>query len=1079
MTPSWLSVLLALPGLQGGEAAELPRPLDSAGPVDLEGSVDFEDSVDFAREVRPLLSDRCFRCHGPDAAAREADLRLDRFEDATADLGGVAAVVPGAPEESLLVERVRHRSARRRMPPPDSGLTLDEDEIALLERWIAGGARYEEHWAFLPPAAPALPEVADAAWPREELDRLVLARLEAEGLAPAPEAERATWLRRVTYDLTGLPPTPEELDAFLADAAPDAHERVVDRLLASPAQAERLAIDWMETARYADTWGYQNDVGRRVWPWRDWLLRAFQEDLPWDDFATWQLAGDLLPDATREQRLATAFNRLHRMTNEGGSEEEEFRVESVADRVNTFGTAFLGLTLECARCHDHKYDPVSQRDYYRLFDFFDDVDESGLYSHFTSAVPTPTLWLPDGAQERELARLEAAVAAREAQLADARARQDAALAAWRADRPATLPVRGRVLAHDFERVEGRTVPGPAARDDAPAEGAPNPAGSLAPTVTVVAEPGRGRALAFDGDGAASFPAAAFTRDDPFTIALRLRVDRVHGRAVVLHRSRAWHDAGSRGYELLLEDGRLSLALIHFWPGNAVRVRALEPLAPGAWHHVALTHDGSGRARGLRILVDGRPVGTEVVRDALTRTIQGGGEGALALAERFRDRGLTGGRIDDLEVFDRELATAEVAALASAARPSLAARAEVRLADLAPGSAAERELHALAVSEELAAARAALRDARRARSELVDRIPEIVAMQALDEPRTARLLERGSHASPGEPVTPGTPEAIRPFPADAPPDRLGLSRWLTDGDNPLFARVAVNRAWRQLFGRGLVATPEDLGNQGAVPEHPELLDHLAVGFARDGYSMRRLLRRIALSATYRQSSRADAALLARDPENALLTRGPRKPLTAEMVRDGALAVSGLLVDELGGPPVFPYQPPGLWQEKSGAVYRASEGEGLWRRSLYTYWKRTSPPPVMQLFDAAKRDVCVVDRQRTQTPLQALALWNDPQQLEAARHLAARVLREVEGGDDRRLVSLFRRVTARTPDPAELDALLALLGDARDAFAAEPGAAARYLAAGTLAADAPVADDELAAWAVAAGAVLASDAHLTLR
>jgi hypothetical protein len=365
------------------------------------------------------------------------------------------------------------------------------------------------------------------------------------------------------------------------------------------------------------------------------------------------------------------------------------------------------------------------------------------------------------------------------------------------------------------------------------------------------------------------------------------------------------------------------------------------------------------------------------------------------------------------------------------------------------------------------------------SELVDRSPEIVAMQALDEPRTARLLERGSHASPGEPVTPGTPEAIRPFPADAPPDRLGLSRWLTDGENPLFARVAVNRAWRQLFGRGLVATPEDLGNQGAVPEHPELLDHLAVGFARDGYSMRRLLRRIALSATYRQSSRADAALLARDPENALLTRGPRKPLTAEMVRDGALAVSGLLVDELGGPPVFPYQPPGLWQEKSGAVYRASEGEGLWRRSLYTYWKRTSPPPVMQLFDAAKRDVCVVDRQRTQTPLQALALWNDPQQLEAARHLAARVLREVEGGDDRRLVSLFRRVTARTPDPAELDALLALLGDARDAFAAEPGAAARYLAAGTLAADAPVADDELAAWAVATGAVLASDAHLTLR
>ena len=1033
--------------------------------------------VDFAREVRPLLSDRCFRCHGPDEAAREADLRLDSLEAATADLGGVAAIVPGRPEVSLLLERARHRSARRRMPPPDSGLSLDEGEIALLERWIAEGARYEAHWAFAPPVAPPVPPVGNQDWARDDLDRFVLARLEGEGLAPSAEADRATWLRRVTYDLTGLPPTPGELDAFLADGDPGAHERVVDRLLTSPACAERLAIDWMETARYADTWGYQNDVGRSVWPWRDWLLRALQDDLPWDEFATWQLAGDLLPEATREQRLATAFNRLHRMTNEGGSEEEEYRVESVADRVNTFGTAFLGLTLECARCHDHKYDPVSQRDYYRLFDFFDDIDESGLYSHFTSAVPTPTLWLPDEGQERELARLAGEVASREADLAAAEAGLEAGLAAWREQRPATFPVHGRVLAHDFERVEGRAVPGPlpAAEDGTAAQ----PGGSLAPTVSVVAEPGRGKALAFDGDGAASFAVGGFTRDDPFTIGLRLRVDREHERAVVLHRSRAWHDAGSRGYELLVEEGRLSLALIHFWPGNAVRVKAIEALPVGSWHHVTLTHDGSGRAAGLGLWLDGRRLEVEVVRDHLTRTIRGGGEGALVLAERFRDRGLVGGRVDDLEVFERQLGAAEVAAVASPERATLAADAEVQLRALAPGSAEERELFALAVSEDMAAARAALHAARRARSDLVDRIPEIVAMEAMSSPRSARVLERGSHASPGEAVTPGTPEAVRPFPADAPPDRLGLARWLTDGENPLFARVAVNRAWQQLFGRGLVATPEDLGNQGAVPEHPELLDHLATEFVRDGYSMRRLLRRLALSATYRQSSRTDRQLLERDPENALLARGPRKPLTAEMVRDGALAASGLLVAELGGPPVFPYQPPGLWQEKSGAVYRASEGEGLWRRSLYTYWKRTSPPPVMQLFDAAKRDVCVVERQRTETPLQALALWNDPQQLEAARHLAARVLREVEGADGERLASLFRRVTARTPEAAEAEALTTLLGEARLAFAAEPGAAGRYLASGALAAEAPATDDELAAWAVVASAALASDAHLTLR
>ncbi len=1042
--------------------------------------------VDFVRDVRPILSDRCFICHGPDALARQSDLRLDSFEGATADLGGYAAIVPGSPEESELLHRVSHGLERERMPPVDSKLSLSVVEIETLQRWIAEGARYAKHWAFEPVGRPEVPPVHRESWPRDDFDGFVLARLESEGLEPTPEASRETWLRRVSFDLTGLPPTLEELDAFLADESEGAHERVVDRLLASPRYGERMASDWLDAARYADSYGYQNDVGRDVWPWRDWVIDAFNRDLGWDRFATWQLAGDLLPEATREQRLATTFNRLHRQTNEGGSVEEEYRVEYVADRVHTFGTAFLGLTLECARCHDHKYDPIRQSEYYGLAAFFDNIDESGLYSHFTDAVPTPTLLLASEDEQRELvalrARVDAASEALERARAAGRAAADTpadadadagagATVGASADSAGVHALEGaevsadRTGAFDFESLEDGKL-GNAA--DAEHPGA----------VSGLAELAQGHAglgLLLDGENNAHFPGVgAFTRDDPFTLALWLLVPDTKERAVVLHRSRAWTDSGSRGYELLIEQGALSAALIHFWPGNAIRVRTLAPLPTGRWVHLAVTYDGSSRAAGLGLHIDGERAETRTVRDNLTRTIVAA-DSTLTLGQRFRDVGLAGGRVDELRVFARELGAAEIRHLATGAS----------LGDLLSSPEAARDHLVETTDGNVIEHRAALREARAELSGFMDGLREIMTMSELDTPRPTYRLERGSYLSPAERVEPGTPAEVAPFPADLEPDRLGLARWLSAPENPLFARVAVNRFWRLAFGEGLVTTAENFGSQGVPPVHAELLDHLARQLRGDDWSVKALMKRLVLSSTYRQSSGPVVDPSGSNAGNRLFAHGPRRRLSAEMIRDQALFVSGLLVERLGGPPVKPYQPPGLWEEKSGLVYTPDAGEGLWRRSLYTFWKRTSPPPSMMLFDAAKRDVCVARRESTSSPLQALALWNDPQLVEAARVLAERVRGLAGGSDASRLETAFRLVTSRRPAADERDVLLQLLEAARGDFTAAPDEARALLAVGAAAPalERDERDDqdavEVAAWAVVAQVLLSYDGAVTLR
>lgn len=988
-----------------------------------------EEAPRFNRDVRPILSAKCFACHGPDARARKADLRLDDRAAALAH----GAIVAGAPEKSAVIERITTADPNDRMPPASSELTLSPQDIDVLKRWIAAGAEYEPHWAFVPPPdIVPLPVIQDPErWARTSIDAYVMERLNREGLVPTPSADKETLLRRVTLDLTGLPPTVEELDNFLADDAPGAFERCVDRLLASPAYGERMALDWMDAARYADTFGYQADVEMDVWPWRDWVIAAFNNNLPYSDFITWQLAGDLLPNPTREQRLATAFNRLHRQTNEGGSINEEFRSTYVSDRTETFATAFLGLTSNCAKCHDHKFDPISQKDYYSLSAFFANIDESGLYSHFTRTSPAPALLLyKDGEEEKHLALKMGITQAEEALAAAEHAAADAPVDAARAVAP--------VVSWPFDHVDNNTTP-----DAATAERKANLV--LAPERVEGREKG---ALRFTGDnGVEQGDGGDFERWQPFSFSFWLKLDAIAPRAVVLHKSKAETDAASRGWELLLIEGRPQFSLIHFWPGNAIRVLAEAPLETGKWVHLAGTYDGSSRAAGLKLYVDGTPIATSVVRDHLYKTIRyEGGSPPLTLAQRFRDSGLKG-MVDDVHVYDAELSQLEVRALAhgQGVAEELATLRATPQEEAAPLLA---EFQRLRVDAATLAARVALAQARKAESDFVETVRTIMTMEEMPQPRETRILTRGAYDHPADAVTMDTPHALPPFPEGAPRNRLGLAQWLTDPHHPLTARVAVNRYWQIFFGRGLVETQEDFGSQGRVPTHPELLDYLARRFIDSGWNVKALCKEIALSATYQQDSGASAELRARDPYNALLARGPRFRLGAEQIRDSALAASGLLTRTIGGPSVKPYQPAGLWEDAASASYTQDTGPALYRRGLYTFIKRTVPPPSTLTFDAGTRETCMVRRERTTTPLQALVLLNDPQYVEAARVLAERSVVTVPDAGQR-LVHVFRALTSRTPDEAERTVLAKAFDEQRAWYAEHPEDALKFARAGAAA------------------------------
>ena len=1007
--------------------------------------------VRFNQDIRPILSENCYHCHGPDTETREAGLRLDTEEGAKE-----SAIVEGDSEASEMLARMISEDEDVRMPPPDSERSVTPEQVDLVRRWIDQGATYEGHWSFVTPQRPELPkETADA----DAIDHFVELKLEQKELEPAEAADRETLIRRVTFDLTGLPPTIEEIDEFLKDDSNDAYEKLVDRLLARESFGERMASDWLDAARYSDTYGFQVDRDRFVWPWRDWVVRAFNQNLPYDQFITHQLAGDLLPNATRDQILATTFNRLHPQKVEGGSVPEEFRIEYVADRTQTVATAIMGLTYECCRCHNHKYDPLSQEEYYQLSAFFDNIDEAGLYSYFTPSIPTPTLTLPTPAQEQQLKQQTEKVAQEEA--------------AYRK----LMAVTGQAIEGDAEqesRIElhqsvADTYAQPLATVDF--DKAPNGANTLVDGV-------REGAFKLSGDDAVGTKVGNFSRSQPFSVSLWINTPDVKERAVLFHRSRAWTDAASRGYQLLLEDGKLSWSLIHFWPGNAIRVRGRDPIPTNQWIHVTVTNDGSSRADGLRIFVDGKAIETDVVRDGLTKQITGGGGDNIAVGERFRDRGFKHGLVDRMHIFDVELTELEVERLAQK-NESLDWIEGDAWTD-AQENRVRRHLMTR-TDPKLKDARQSLFDARSAKCKTEDALSEIMVMRELPQRRPSYLLLRGAYDQRGQSVQPGTPEALTPYPTDLPKNRLGLARWLIDPEHPLTSRVAVNRLWQLCFGRGLVRTPEDFGSQGEPPTHPELLDWLATEMINSGWDVKHMLKLIVMSDTYRRSSRhPDPGIVDSDPTNLWLAVFPSYRLPAEMLRDNALAISGRLVSKIGGPPVKPYE-----VEASFKPSKPDKGEGLYRRSLYTYWKRTGPAPVMMALDAAKRDVCRVQRERTSSPLQAFVMLNGPQYVEAARGLAERLMKQGRPNDDdtdrvqTQIETAFRVLTSRRPSQEEVDVLHKMYDQQLEYFDGSDEKTKSFLAVGDAAADDSLDQPKLAAMSVVVGTLMNFDESMMKR
>ncbi|RZO15687.1 MAG: DUF1553 domain-containing protein [Verrucomicrobiaceae bacterium] len=955
--------------------------------------------VTYNFDVKPILSDRCYHCHGPDKGKRKADLRLDTQE-------GINEAI----KSGELIARITSTDPEEKMPPPKSKLSVTGEEVSVLRDWIKGGGKVQSHWSFIPIQTSKKPNAKSNVHP---IDTFIKDKLKSLDWDLLPEPSKEKLIRRVAFDLTGLPPRPEEVKEYIEDDSPAAYSQMVDRYLAKTAYGERMASHWLDVARYSDTYGYQVDRDRFVWPWRDWVISAFNENKPYSEFITEQIAGDMLPNATEQQIQATTFSRLHPQKVEGGSTEEEFRVEYVADRLHTFGTAFLGLTLECARCHDHKYDPVSQKEYYQLFSYFQNISESGLYSYFTPAVPTPTMRIMDDQKKANLKALKQKVTVAQNTLIPGVKER---FQEWLKTNP-KAELKGQVFHQDFEGNLGRnsSVPGKI-----------------------------GKAIKLTGDDAFGTKVGNFRRYQPFSISLWMKTPDVKERAVVFHRSRAWTDSGSRGYQLLIEEGKLSWSLIHFWPGNALRIKTKQQVVAGKWVHVTVSNDGSSSSSGLKIYIDGAEAECDVIRDHLYKGITGGGGDNISIGERFRDRGFKNGLVDEFKVFNRELTRVEVMSLINGGQFD-----------------SDLEYYTSAIDVESLEQKKQLEKARADLANFQEGLQEIMVMRELAEPKTAYILERGAYDKRGKEVFAGTPSFL---PGDGGPNRLDLTEWLIDPENPLTSRVAVNRFWQMCFGEGLVRTPEDFGSQGQIPTHPELLDWLSNYFINSGWDIKKLLHLILTSSAYKQGSDVPRERLVKDPENRFISRMSRTRLSAEMIRDQSLAVSGLLSVKLGGPPVKPYE-----VTESFKPMGRDKGEGLYRRSLYTFWKRTGPAPVMMALDASKRDVCRVKRERTSTPLQALVMLNDPQINEASRIFGEKIYQKNDGQIGPTIIEMFTNLTSRRPSEKELKLMEALYNEQRDGFLKDPESAKKYLAVGDAPHDKKIPQENAAALGVLGSAL----------
>ncbi|QDT37865.1 DUF1553 domain-containing protein [Stratiformator vulcanicus] len=1049
--------------------------------------------VEFNRDIRPILSDNCFACHGPDAHAREGELRLDLEAGAFDDREGSGAVITRfRPDESSLYERIVSDDEFLVMPPPDSEKSLTKQEVDLIRRWIEEGARWEEHWAFIPPQKVALPE-SNSDWARNPIDAFVLRELDRKGLSPSREADRYTLIRRVMFDLTGLPPTPEEVEVFVNDERPDAYERLVDRLLASPTFGEHRARYWLDAARYADTHGMHFDNYREIWPYRDWVVKAFNDNMPFDQFTVEQLAGDLLPEPSNPQLVATGFNRNNVTSNEGGSIEAELLHRYAVDRTETTATVFLGLTAGCAACHDHKFDPLSQREFYELYAFFNNTTQNGFDRNVKDTPPMIRAIAPDKLERidqimTELGEIEQKVDARVAEL-ERTVDDVAAFVAGHAETLRKDPVSSDGLVMHLPISASLSRAGPPSRER-PVEAA-RPGAEPAvngpfefiartrgrpslPSNPVAAPKLRDEATVVRGDRAPAKLEVRAAKIGPVARSkqrgVRKTVEVLKSNQLVVDGLAEWdiHKAMSiaawvrpqrekftyivtrmsdqkngPGFRFVLfSNNRPALELFDS-SGTIYKVISGEPIPPGEWHHVVVTWEGKRFSTGANFYVDGELQS----RDARFVDVDFPGvTSAPALI------GTAPIGVDDVRLYDRLLRMEELREILrhDDVLESLAKSPEQR-------TEADRKLllrnTLLRTDDEVKSLIARDGELKDEQFSIEFDAPTTLVMNELGKTPKAKLLRRGEYDQPIEDVTAGVPEVFPPLPEDAPLNRLGLARWLTEPDHPVMARVTVNRFWQQIFGTGIVKTAGDFGTQGEPPSHPELLDWLAIDFVEHGWDTKRMIKQIVMSATYRQASNVRPEHLEVDPENRYLARGPRFRLDAEMVRDQMLALSGLLVEDIGGPPVKPYQPDGLWQTvayptSNTANFSRDRGPKLYRRSLYTFWKRTAIAPNMAIFDAPDRESCIVRRERTNTPMQALVLMNDPQFVEAARVLAEKVLSERQASDDALLSELFYRVTTRPIDADELDVLRESLGRFRAIFANRPDAAADLLSVGEM-------------------------------
>ncbi len=1010
--------------------------------------------VEFNRDIRPILSNTCFHCHGPDEKERKGGLRLDVREQALKPAkSGAIAIVPGKPDQSELLARVLTDDEDDLMPPTKLHKPLTPRQKALLKQWIEEGAEYQGHWSFITPSRPEVPKVAgeNVKLALLPVDAFVLSRLQKEGWSFSKPAEKATLIRRVTLDLIGLPPSPEEVDAFLADTSPDAYEKVVDRLLASKHYGEDMARQWLDFARYADSHGFQTDSSRGMWPWRDWVINAFNQNLSYEQFTIQQIAGDLMSNATRDQIVATGFNRNHRLNGEGGIIAEEWRIENIIDRVETTSFTWLGLTMNCCRCHDHKYDPLTQKDFYSLFAFFNNMPESGTIegqSNRSGGNSPPTLDVPSPEQETELQKLEAAVKTAQQKVAEAITHLPRLMSEWE----------------------------PRAQEELLTE--KNPWTLLEPQ-KVESQGGATLTRQTDGSYLASGTNPA---SDTYVISAKMPDEPVSAFLLECLPDPSLPTQGvgrSFNGNFVLAEFEVDVIDDSGNPVQADFARVEADYSQKGWEITNLLNPGKKRQRGKGWAVDGPtkkdarqamfvlkqpvPAGSEVTVTLKHDTTFGQHNiGRFRVSATSLPAGMV--RLDGKSAFT---------AVATILKTPPATRTKAQLAEL-------EKFYRANVDSPVRVADTELAKAKTAQENFLKTVPTVMVMRE-DKIKDAFILGRGEYDKPGEKVSMATPAVLPPMPKDAPLNRLGLAQWMVAPENPLTARVWVNRTWEKFFGHGICKTTEDLGSQADWPSHPELLDWLATEFIRLGWDMKAFQKMLVMSTTYRQESKVTPDMLERDPENRLLARGPRFRLSGEVVRDQALAISNLLVSKIGGPSVRPYMPDGVWDETSkyGDLrgYMPDSGEGLYRRSIYTIWKRTAAPPTMLLFDAPTREICTVKRSRTNTPLQALVLLNEVTFVEAARGLAQRMM--LQGGDtpEKRIAYGYKRATATEVDAAGLKILLKGWQNRLAVYQAQPEAAQKLITQGASKPDATLNPAELAAYTTTAGVLLNLDRTVT--